>query len=140
MKNILKIALFALLGLVLVTGCKKDDEENSSNQNSTEILNHLVGRWECTYSNQFYDGENHTGVWEGKIWEFSNDGRLIIQLNDNTETFVFSLSGNTIIVKDYLGQVLTKAEIKQLTGNTLELYYADPNSDRTEEYRFRRLS
>ena len=126
MKKTLKIAMMMFVGLsLLMTGCTKDEEEKTPD-NSSEVTSHLVGRWECTYSDNFWDGEHHYDTFVGEIWEFTTTGKMIMQDDDGTETLDFTVNGNNIIAKDYLGQVIATLKIVLLTGNTLELHWVSP--------------
>lgn len=127
MKKTLKIAMMMFVGLsLLMTGCNKDEEEKTPD-NSSEVTSHLIGRWECTYSDNFWDGEHHYDTFVGEIWEFTNTGKFIFPVQDRTETLDFTVKGNNIIAKDYLGQVIGTFKIVLLSGNTLELHWDNPD-------------
>ena len=150
MKNILKIAFFALLGLVLITGCNKDKEEETNNNQNTELVKHLLGTWECVSSFESWaygdEGEHHRDEKLGMIWQFLSDGTLKGSFDGNTETATFSVEGKDIlkITSGYVDPETIYYTISYLSDGYLHIYSNDDDEndgyDWYEEYEFNRVN
>lgn len=146
MKNILKIALFALWGLVLITGCNKDNEEETNNNQNSELVKHLLGTWECVASYESYASESHRDEKLGMIWQFLSDGTLKGPFDGNTETATFSVEGKDIlkITSGYVDPETIYYTISYLSDGYLHIYSNDDDEndgyDWYEEFEFNRVN
>ena len=146
MKSILKIALFALLGVVLITGCNKDNEEETNNNQNTELVKHLLGTWECVSSYEMYASEAHRDEKLGMTWQFLSDGTLKGSFDGNTETATYTIEGKDVlkITSGYVNPETTCYTISYLSDGYLHIYSNDDDEndgyDWYEEYEFNRVN
>ena len=145
MKKFLKIALFALLGLVLVTGCNKDKEEENSNNQNTELVKHLLGSWECVSS---YESWNSEAPWDekiGMVWQFLSDGTVKASFEGATETATYTIEGKDVlkITSGYVNPESLYYTILYLSDNYLHICSVDDEDDDEyhwfTEYEFNRV-
>ena len=145
MKNFLKIALFALLGLVLVTGCNKDKEEENSNNQNTELVKHLLGSWECVSSYESWNSEAHRDESIGMVWQFLSDGTVKGSFEGTTETATYTIEGKDVlkITSGYVNPESLYYTILYLNDNYLHICSIDDEDDDEyhwfAEYEFNRV-
>lgn len=146
MKNFLKIALFALLGLVLVTGCNKDKEEENSNNQNTELVKHLLGSWECVSSYESWNSEAHRDESIGMVWQFLSDGTVKASFEGATETATYTIEGKDVlkITSGYVDPETIYYTISYLSDGYLHIYSNDDDEndgyDWYEEFEFNRVN
>jgi hypothetical protein len=129
----MKKPILILVGIaIFVYSCKKDTK--------TPIQNNITGKW--YYTNDVVTQYNN-GVlqWQqtdagitlyGAYWQqFNSDGTGLQQDSTNSTPFTYSISGQVISITES-GSV-EKATIKNLTSNSLELYFDDKNPNGTED-------
>lgn len=128
MKRFLEIVSLSLICLTIFIGCNKDDD--------TDLHGGIVGKWKVIAVNQTLNGKAvpNTDDIIGAVIEFKSDlSYNVTYENREIEIGIYTITGDTIIVKDSNGDDETPVKFKFSSDGKLHLYGTRSDNVTTRE-------
>ena len=136
-----RLALFALLSLLVVSACKKDDEEDNATRDMLVAKTWLFVAEDTNGTRQDWTAADCES---DDLYDFRADNTLVLDYNDDTAcggvadeeiiTVAYTLNGNSVSFTRP-GGIPEVYEISLLTDTELRLYSNDFGDDYTAYFR-----
>ncbi len=139
-RNYFVLMMVALFGVTSITSCSSDDDDDPD---STISNSAIVGKWNLIYEHYYYkengkilDETNGVPDYE-EVVEFFSNGKMYSKMDGDILNGTYTLSGNTLHVKNI--EVDNLVTVKNLTDTRLELEWIEKGTEGSvtyEEYQY----
>ncbi len=134
-RNYFVLMMVALFSVTAITSCNDDDDDDPDSPISNSAI---VGKWKLIHEHYYYK-ENGKILEEinempdrDEVVEFFSNGKIYSNVDGDIMYSTYTLSGNTLHVKNV--EVDNLVTVKKLTDSRLELEWIEKETEGSNTY------